>query len=108
MTDTGCLQVMTTLGSRQAAEEMAGILVQEQLAACVQVTGPVQSTYRWHGAVERSEEWTCQCKIPAEACAALTARIRELHSYDTPEIIAFPVVAGDPAYLAWIRDAVRR
>lgn len=108
MTDTGCLQVMTTLGSREAADGMAGALVNERLAACVQVTGPVQSTYRWRGAVEQSEEWMCLCKIPADAFAALAVRIRELHSYDTPEIIAFPIVAGDPAYLAWIREAVRR
>ncbi len=107
MKDTGCLQVMTMLESREAAEGMAGTLVKEQLAACAQVAGPVQSTYRWRDAVEQGEEWICQCKIPAEAFEALAARIRELHSYDTPEIIAFPIVAGDPAYLAWIRDAVR-
>lgn len=108
MTDTGCLQVATTVGSREAAVRMARMLVEEQLAACVQVVGPVHSAYRWQGAVEQAEEWICQCKTTAGQFEPLAARIRELHSYDTPEIIAFPIVAGDPAYLAWIRDTVRR
>jgi periplasmic divalent cation tolerance protein len=108
MTDPGCLQVETAVGSREAAARMARVLVDEERAACVQVVGPVHSTYRWQGAVEQAEEWLCRCKTTAAQFEPLSARIRELHSYDTPEIIAFPIVAGDPAFLAWIRDTVRR
>ncbi len=80
-------------------------MVQERLAACAQVTGPVSSVYRWQGEVETAAEWYCHLKTTAARAPALLARIRELHPYDTPEIIALPAEA-DPAYLRWVEDAV--
>jgi periplasmic divalent cation tolerance protein len=102
----GCCQVTTTLPDRAAAERVASILVEERLAACGQVLGPVGSTYRWKGEVERAEEWYCNLKTTLDRLPAVQARIRELHAYEQPEIIAFPIADGDPGYLRWIEDAV--
>ena len=98
-------QVTTTLPDRAAAEQLAARVVEERLAACAQVLGPVASTYRWQGTVEQAEEWYCHCKTTAARFPALRDRIRELHPYDVPEIIAVPITDADPAYLAWIVDA---
>ncbi|MGH7631289.1 MAG: divalent-cation tolerance protein CutA [Gemmatimonadales bacterium] len=102
-----CCQVTTTVATREDADRIAAALVEERLAACVQVAGPIASTYRWQGAVERAAEWYCHCKTTRARYPALEARLRALHPYQTPEIIAVPIVAGLPAYLAWIEDSVR-
>jgi periplasmic divalent cation tolerance protein len=101
-----CCQVTTTLPDRALAERVAALLVEERLAACAQVVGPVASTYRWEGRVETAEEWFCHLKTTESRFPRLRDRLRELHPYDTPEIIAVPIVAGDPAYLRWIRESV--
>jgi periplasmic divalent cation tolerance protein len=101
------LHVTTAVDSAAAAERIAAALVEERLAACAQVVGPVRSTYRWRGAVERADEWLCQLKTTAERWPDVEARVRTLHSYETPEIVAVPIVAGSPAYLAWIDAEVR-
>ncbi len=102
-----CCQVTTTVATREDAERIAAALVEERLAACVQVAGPIASTYRWQGAVARATEWYCHCKTTRARYPALEARLRELHPYETPEIIAVPIVAALPAYLAWIEECVR-
>jgi periplasmic divalent cation tolerance protein len=102
-----CCQVTTTVATQADAERIAAALVEERLAACVQVAGPIISTYRWHGAIERATEWHCHCKTTRARYPALEARLRELHPYETPEIIALPIVAGLPAYLAWIEEGVQ-
>ena len=66
--------------------------------------GPLTSTYRWQGAVETAAEWYCHLKTTAERWPALEARLRALHPYDVPEIVALPIVAGSRAYLDWIAD----
>jgi periplasmic divalent cation tolerance protein len=104
---TGCCQVTTTLPDQAAAERVAGVLVEERLAACAQVLGPVSSIYYWKGSVERSTEWYCHLKTTAAGLPALQARIRELHPYDIPEIIALPMVDGDAEYLRWIEQTVK-
>jgi periplasmic divalent cation tolerance protein len=103
---SGCCQVTTTLPDRPAAERIASIVVEERLAACAQVLGPVSSTYRWQNQVEQAEEWYCHLKTTLARLPALQARIRELHSYEQPEIIALPIVGGDPGYLRWIEEVV--
>ena len=102
-----CCQVTTTVATQADAERIAAALVEERLAACVQVAGPIISTYRWQGAVERVTEWHCHCKTTRARYPALEARLRELHPYETPEIIALAIVAGFPAYLAWIEEGVQ-
>lgn len=101
---TACAQVTTTLPTESDAADLASTLIGERLAACVQVLGPVKSTYRWQGAVEVSTEWICLAKTAEARVPALLARIRELHAYRLPEIIATSIGAGDPGYLEWLRS----
>jgi periplasmic divalent cation tolerance protein len=103
---TDCCQVTTTLPDRALAERMAAELVGERLAACGQVVGPVASSYRWQGAVEKAEEWYCHLKTTEGRLSALREGIRRLHPYEVPEIVAVPIIDGDPAYLRWIRESV--
>jgi len=103
---TGCVQVNTTVPDRATADRVASVAVTERLAPCAHVDGPLQSTYRWQGAVETATEWSCRLKTTVERLPALIARIRELHPYDVPEIVAQDVADGDPAYLRWIQESV--
>ncbi|MFL6053228.1 MAG: divalent-cation tolerance protein CutA [Actinoallomurus sp.] len=98
------VQVTTTTDSRHEAAEIARSAVTERLAAAAQLVGPIASTYWWEGEIESAEEWMVVFKTTAERFEALAAQIAERHSYDTPEIIATPVVAGSGDYLAWIRE----
>jgi periplasmic divalent cation tolerance protein len=100
-------QVTTTLPDRESANRLGGRLVEERLAACAQVIGPVSSVYWWQGEVETAAEWYCHLKTTAEKVPGLISRIRELHPYETPEIIALPVIEGDAGYLKWIGDSVK-
>jgi periplasmic divalent cation tolerance protein len=100
------LQVTTTAGSAEEAEQISAALVERRLAACVQVIGPIASCYRWQGAVEHSTEWMCVAKTSAARYTELEAAIRELHSYDEPEIIATPIVAGSAGYLKWLDRSI--
>jgi periplasmic divalent cation tolerance protein len=102
-----CCQVTTTVPTRADAERIAAALVEARLAACVQITGPIASVYRWQGAVEQATEWYCHCKTTRARYPALEARLRQLHPYEIPEIIAVPIVSALPAYLAWIEECVR-
>jgi periplasmic divalent cation tolerance protein len=101
-----CLQVLTTAGSEEEAGRIGEVLVEWRLAACVQVVGPIVCRYRWEGKVEEAREWQCLVKTTRAAYAAVEAAIREVHSYDEPEIIATPIVSGSAGYLAWIEENV--
>lgn len=101
------LQVQTTTGSRADGEAIARALVERRLAACVQVVGPIHSTYWWEGVVEMAEEYLCLVKSSREAYPALEAAIQELHPYEVPEIIALPIEAGSRAYLSWLQAELR-
>jgi periplasmic divalent cation tolerance protein len=100
--------VFVTVGSRAEAEALAEFLVTEQLAACVNLVGPVTSIYRWKGAVERSEEVLCVMKTTKSRFSALKKRILELHSYELPEVIALPVDDGHAPYLRWVADSTAK
>ncbi len=76
----------------------------ERLAACVQVVGPVESRYWWEGSVETATEWLCVAKTTADRYDELEAAVRAVHSYDVPEVLAVPVVRGSEAYLRWLGD----
>jgi periplasmic divalent cation tolerance protein len=99
-------QVTTTLPDRDAANRLGRRLVEERLAACAQVVGPVSSVFWWQGEVESAGEWYCHLKTTASRVDALIARVRQLHPYETPEIMALPVAEGDEAYLRWIAESV--
>ena len=96
----------TTLPDRGSADRVGPALGAAGWAACAQLAGTIASTYHWHGRIEHAAEWYCHLKTTLAAAPGLRGRLRELHPYDTPEIIALPIVDGDPAYLRWIADAV--
>lgn len=100
------VQVMTTAGSEEEAELVSATLIERRLAACVQVSGPIGSRYPWKGRVEADREWQCVAKTTAAAYPKVEAAIREVHSYEEPEILAIPIVAGSDGYLGWIGDSV--
>ncbi len=98
--------VLTTVGSREEGQKMARVLVERRLAACVNMVGPVESVYRWKGAVESAPEWLLVVKTTAEAVAALSAVIGELHSYELPECVVLAIEGGGEEYLRWIGENV--
>jgi periplasmic divalent cation tolerance protein len=100
------LQVLTAAGSEEEAEGISSALVERRLAACVQVLGPVSSRYRWRGEIEQAREWLCLAKTEAARYPELEAAIRELHSYEEPEIVATAIVAGSAGYLDWVSHSV--
>ncbi|MER5399553.1 divalent-cation tolerance protein CutA [Streptomyces sp. NBC_00386] len=99
-----CLAVLTTTDAAEKAEALARGAVAARVAACAQISGPVTSVYRWEGAVETASEWRIQFKTTAARYPALEAYLLDAHDYDTPEIIATPVVAGSPDYLRWLEE----
>jgi periplasmic divalent cation tolerance protein len=102
-----CVQVTTTLPDEAAAQQLGRQLVEERLAACAQIVGPISSAYRWQDQVEEAREWYCHLKTTSVVTAELTRRIRELHPYEVPEIIIIAIKEGDPSYLKWIAENVR-
>jgi periplasmic divalent cation tolerance protein len=98
--------ITTTTADRADAERIAASLVAKHLAACVQVSGPIESTYRWKGQIEVTQEWLCTIKTIRNLFPEVEDVIRDLHSYEQPEIVAIPIVAGSEAYLQWIVDSV--
>ena len=103
---TDAIVIVCTFPDQDGASRCADALVDERLAACAQVQGPIRSTFRWQGAVDHATEWYCHVKTSRERYSAVEQRIRALHPYETPEIIALPVVAGNPAYLRWVEESV--
>lgn len=101
-----CFQVTTTLPDQAVANQLAARLVEERLAACAQVLGPVSSTYRWKGVIEQATEWYCNLKTTKARLPPLKQRIRELHPYEVPEIVAIRIEDGDADYLRWIEEEV--
>jgi periplasmic divalent cation tolerance protein len=93
--------VMTTCGDKANAELIATRLVEERLAACVQMF-PIASVYRWEGAVQQANEWMLLCKTKQTDYASVEAAIRAVHPYSNPEIIEIAIESGAPAYLDWI------
>lgn len=102
------IQILTTAGTRDDAETIGRTLINERLAACVQLSGPILSTYRWQGSIETSQEWQCLIKTRRELFDLVEATIRRLHPYEVPEIIAVPIVAAHRGYLEWIDAEVVR
>jgi periplasmic divalent cation tolerance protein len=98
------IQISTTTETKEEAQKIAQYLVEQKLAACVQITGPIESTYRWRGNVETANEWLCLIKTREALFNKAQAAIKKLHSYETPEIIAVPIVKGSKEYLNWMDD----
>ncbi len=98
----GTILVISTLPDRDAAEKMAYFLIEQQLAACVNILPGVTSVYRWQGKVESANETILLIKTTMARYPALEAAIKAQHPYELPEIVAVPINAGLPAYLAWV------
>jgi periplasmic divalent cation tolerance protein len=101
------VQATTTTDSRTTARRIARALVDRRLAACVQVVGPIESTYRWQGGIETTREWLCLIKTTRARWREVVALVETLHPYDTPEIVALPIDAGSRRYLDWLAASVR-
>jgi periplasmic divalent cation tolerance protein len=100
--------VLVTAGNPDEAARIGRALVEERLAACANVIGPIRSIYRWQGAVEDASEHLLLLKARAMDVGVLEARVRALHSYEVPEVLALPVTAGAAAYLAWLAESTTR
>jgi periplasmic divalent cation tolerance protein len=96
--------VYVTAGSPAEGDRLARALVDERLAACVNRIATVQSVYRWEGKLEQSEEQLLIIKTQRRLFAALEKRVRALHSYSVPEIVALPIIEGSQDYLRWLGD----
>jgi periplasmic divalent cation tolerance protein len=98
--------VLTTAASEEEARKIGRHLVEQGLAACVNIIPGVESIYRWKGKIESAQEWLLIVKTTAERFPAVRDAIRELHSYDLPECIAFSVEDGSLPYLKWLEESV--
>ena len=97
--------VMVTCGSSAEAERMAKQLLEENLVACVNIAGRIRSLFKWKGAVSRESESLLLMKTRRELFEPLCDRVKELHTYEVPEIIAVPIIVGNPDYLDWICES---
>lgn len=99
--------VYATFASADEAARISGTLIKERLAACANILGPCRSIYRWQGRIEDAEEIAVLFKTTAEAAEALIARLAQLHSYDVPAAVVWPIDAAHGPYADWIRDSVK-
>jgi periplasmic divalent cation tolerance protein len=100
--------VLTTLPDRNKAKAFARALVEEKLAACVNIVPGLTSIYRWKGAVHEDPEVLCVVKTTRARLTKLKQRLKSLHPYDVPELLALPVTAGSESYLQWLEASVAR
>ena len=99
--------ILTTVPDEASGETLARTLVEERLAACVNLHGPMTSLYRWNGVVEREVERQLIIKTTSDRIPAVEARVRQLHSYDVPEFLVVPVATGGATYLSWVGEQTR-
>ena len=97
----------TTTEKREDAEKIAYALVKKKLAACVQILGPISSTFWWKNRIQNVEEWLCLIKSEKSVYGRIEKAIKEIHPYETPEITATSIVAGSKEYLKWIDQELK-
>jgi len=102
------LAVSTMCESRADAEKIAEALIEKRAAACVQISGPVLSVYRWKGTVEKEQEWRCMVKTRADLLGTVETIIKNLHTYELPEISVMRISGGSEEYLRWIEAETTR
>ena len=98
--------ILSTASSKDEAHEIANALVERRMVACVNIIGPIESIYRWKGAVESAHEFLLLMKTQADRFECVRDAIKQMHSYDVPEVIQVPIQNGLPAYLTWISENV--
>ncbi len=101
------IQIITTTESKEDADRIAKELVKKRLAACVQVIGPIQSTYWWKGEIESSQEWVCLMKSHEDLFQKIETAIKDIHPYEVPEILAIPILTGHQPYIQWMKDELK-
>ena len=101
---TQLIELSTTTTSKEDALRFAHALVEQRLAACVQVEGPIESVYRWQGSVESALEWRIKAKTSKMLIQRISAAIQQMHSYECPELIATDITDGSETYLDWLRQ----
>ena len=100
------IQISTTTETKKEAEKISQKILEKRLAACVQIIGPIESSFWWKNKIEQSEEWLCLIKTHKKFFDEIENLISAIHSYETPEIIATPIIAGSKEYLDWIDELV--
>ncbi|MDA0266505.1 MAG: divalent-cation tolerance protein CutA [Cyanobacteria bacterium] len=100
---SACGVVLVTIDSQETAIALANALVNEGLAACINLF-PIQSIYRWQGQAQQDNEWQLVIKTSLRRYAELAARVEALHPYEVPEIVVLPILAGSTAYLGWVTE----
>jgi len=101
---SGPIVVLVTCGSEEEALKIANALIDDHLAACVNLVAPVRSIYRWEGKIWDEKEWLLIIKTQRHRFEALENKVKSLHSYSVPEIISLLITDGSSAYLNWIRE----
>ncbi|MFW6083294.1 MAG: divalent-cation tolerance protein CutA [Thermoplasmatota archaeon] len=101
------IQVFVTIDDKDTAKEIAESLVSKKLAACVQITSPIESTYTWKEEVERSEEWMLMIKSKVSLFDELEKEVKNLHPYETPEIVGHEIIIGNEDYLDWMKKNLK-
>jgi periplasmic divalent cation tolerance protein len=102
------IQVFTTTEKKEDAEKIAKVLVEKRLAGCIQIVGPIVSTYWWKGNLETAGEWLCFIKSKKTLYDELEKAIKEVHPYEAPEIIAVPIISGSKDYLGWLNNELKK
>jgi periplasmic divalent cation tolerance protein len=102
------IQVSTTVNSERNAMKIAEVLLEGRMASCVQILGPIKSKYRWSGKIEQTREWMCLIKARGNDYRKIESAIKKMHDYEVPEIVALPILQGDPDYLDWITRETKR
>lgn len=102
------IQVVTTTAEKDSAEKIGTRLLEKRLAACIQISGPVESSYWWNGRIETAREYLCTIKTLRDRFAAVEKVILDLHPYDQPEILATPVIEVTADYRAWLLEQLRQ
>ena len=102
------IQVITTTDNKEDSEKISDILLNRRLAGCIQIIGPITSAYWWKDRIEKASEWLCIIKSMKNLFEDINQSIREIHPYETPEILAVPIVNGDKDYLKWLEDTLKK
>jgi periplasmic divalent cation tolerance protein len=105
---TGIVTVYATFADAEEAARISRILVEERLAACANILGPIRSIYRWEGRIEDSAEVAVLFKTSADTADALIGRLSELHGYDVPAAMVWPISSALPSYAQWVAAETRR
>lgn len=104
---TKFIAVITTVPKKETAEKIAAQLLNKKLAGCVQIIGPIKSSYWWKGRIEQAQEWFCVIKSREDLFEDLKSAIEKIHPYQVPEILAVPVLKGNHSYLEWLESELK-